>query len=424
MKKLLLVIFFTIVPVLAHGATYYVAKTGSDSNSCNSAQSQSTPKLTINDGIGCLSTGDTLIVKAGTYNETILDTIPSGTPGNPTIVKSEVKGGAVLRPDGSQYRVDGVAFVLFGWATHSRSYVTFDGFVLDAINYGPPVYGIYIKAPDPSYDVHHITISNNEIKNTQNIDSGTASDGFVPGFYAHDLLIQNNKIHDIGLGAQAGQKFYSYGVYWTCHDSIFEGNEIYNVNFGFGVHGYNALGTASNNIIRNNYIHDVGGPGMLIASGGQNNQIYNNIIYHVGYQAGGNTGIGGLWVGGAGPNGDNNGVYNNTIVNASGRCIELGGSNSANNNTVRNNICYQNGSDTVTVNSGSGNIIDHNLLGIDPLFVNGTAQDFHLKAGSPAINAGVAIPDLPYCGSAPTLGALDVCLPALPTPSNLRLVGN
>ena len=32
MKKFLLVIFFTIVPVLAHGGTYYVAKTGSDSN--------------------------------------------------------------------------------------------------------------------------------------------------------------------------------------------------------------------------------------------------------------------------------------------------------------------------------------------------------------------------------------------------------
>ena len=33
MKKLLLVIFFTIVPILAHGGTYYVAKTGSDNNS-------------------------------------------------------------------------------------------------------------------------------------------------------------------------------------------------------------------------------------------------------------------------------------------------------------------------------------------------------------------------------------------------------
>ena len=30
MRKFLLVMFFTMFPVLAHGATYYVAKTGSD----------------------------------------------------------------------------------------------------------------------------------------------------------------------------------------------------------------------------------------------------------------------------------------------------------------------------------------------------------------------------------------------------------
>src|SRR5437667_6769750 len=98
MKKLLLVIFFTIVPVLAHGATYYVAKTGSDSNSCSRAQSQSTPKLTINAGAGCLNAGDTLIIKTGTYNEALLNVIPSGTAGSPTTVKSEVQYGAVLQP--------------------------------------------------------------------------------------------------------------------------------------------------------------------------------------------------------------------------------------------------------------------------------------------------------------------------------------
>src|SRR5215831_13853034 len=98
MKKLLLVLLLTLFPVIAHGATYYVATTGSDSNSCRSAQSQSAPKLTINAGIGCLSAGDTLIVKQGIYNEVIDDTIPSGSPGNPTIVKSEF---ARVRSDGT-----------------------------------------------------------------------------------------------------------------------------------------------------------------------------------------------------------------------------------------------------------------------------------------------------------------------------------
>src|SRR5262245_12116041 len=102
MRKSLLVIFFTIFPVLAHGATYYVAKTGSNSNSCANARSQSTPKLTINAGAGCLNAGDTLIVKSGVYNEALNDVIPSGIAGNPTIVKSEVQYGAVIQFAGQQ----------------------------------------------------------------------------------------------------------------------------------------------------------------------------------------------------------------------------------------------------------------------------------------------------------------------------------
>src|SRR5712691_718257 len=131
MKKLLLVIFFTIVLVLAHGATYYVAKTGSDSNSCNSAQSQSTPKLTINAGAGCLGAGDTLIVKAGTYVEVLNNVIPSGTAGNPTIVRSEAQYGAVIQA--TQSLVTGQSFNQHSVIAFSnQSYITFDGFTTDA----------------------------------------------------------------------------------------------------------------------------------------------------------------------------------------------------------------------------------------------------------------------------------------------------
>ena len=67
-----------LIPGSAYCATYYTAKSGSNSNSCAQAQNVSTPKLTIGAGIGCLSSGETLIVKAGTYNES-LDSTPSGT---------------------------------------------------------------------------------------------------------------------------------------------------------------------------------------------------------------------------------------------------------------------------------------------------------------------------------------------------------
>src|ERR1051326_7826962 len=63
----------------AQAATYYVAKTGSDSNSCTQSKSQTTPKLTFLDGLGCLNAGDILNIRAGTYTESIgVTTPPSG----------------------------------------------------------------------------------------------------------------------------------------------------------------------------------------------------------------------------------------------------------------------------------------------------------------------------------------------------------
>ena len=73
MKSLLLVILLALTPVIAHGSTYYVAKTGQDGNTCAQAQSRSTPKLTIKAGLACLAGGDTLIIKAGTYTETFVN---------------------------------------------------------------------------------------------------------------------------------------------------------------------------------------------------------------------------------------------------------------------------------------------------------------------------------------------------------------
>ncbi len=56
----------------SEAATYYVATTGSDSNTCMQAQGPSTPKRTINAALNCLGTatgagaGHTVQVAAGT----------------------------------------------------------------------------------------------------------------------------------------------------------------------------------------------------------------------------------------------------------------------------------------------------------------------------------------------------------------------
>jgi hypothetical protein len=62
----------------AAGNTYYVAVNGNDGNSCSQAQNSSSAKKSINADLGCLSAGDALIVKVGTYVEWIDQAIPSG----------------------------------------------------------------------------------------------------------------------------------------------------------------------------------------------------------------------------------------------------------------------------------------------------------------------------------------------------------
>ena len=70
---------------VGEAATYYVATTGSDSNTCVQAQSPSTPKQTINAALECLGTaagagaGHTVQVASGTYAETIDNNLPGGT---------------------------------------------------------------------------------------------------------------------------------------------------------------------------------------------------------------------------------------------------------------------------------------------------------------------------------------------------------
>src|SRR6266446_8721989 len=68
MKQLLLVLVLIMFPVLAQSATYYVAQSGGNNSNPGS---QSAPFQTIQKCANVAGAGDTCLVRAGTYRETV-----------------------------------------------------------------------------------------------------------------------------------------------------------------------------------------------------------------------------------------------------------------------------------------------------------------------------------------------------------------
>jgi len=420
MHRWLLILALTVCPGLVQATTFHVAQSGgSDGNSCSAAQNANTAKLTIGAGIGCLSGGDTLIIHAGTYPEQIHDhTIPSGSSGAPTIVKGNGNPAqgtgerAIIRtpPLGGYQSV---------MATSGHD-IMIDGLVLDGIN-NKNVVLEFAGGPN-------LTLQNSEIMNMGPIPN----DG--NGAACVDLVVEggnnrviHNKIHDCQNSGDDPNGLSTHCIYTHGNNNTVDGNEIFNCG-NHGIQQFNNPGsgiTSNGNTFKNNRIYNCAARGILLSSG-DNNIAYNNIIYNSGFNKPGG-GRGAL----ACTDGNNNQFYNNTVY---GNLVGLRAGPQGPNGTVfRNNIVFNNNTDFQTDGS-NGTVDDHNLLGVNPLFVNAGAGDFHVQSNSPASNAGVAVSivttdfDGNTRGNPPELGAFEIggAPPQpptpLPPPVNLRLV--
>lgn len=310
-----------------------------------------------------------------------------------------------------------------------NNYITIAGYPGELIDYrhsGQPFFDSGLYRPNYAYFIFRNIKFNGQGTNFSYLSIGNGThdiifdDVEVTGYkgtgiflsksqnnLCHHVSILNSRIHDqvIHLN-EPGYRW--YGIYWGgCDDGLIEGNDVYN-NPGGGMQLY--PGPTTNLIVRKNRIHDnntmssssIGGV-VLQSSGGStfmhNVEFYENEIYNNG-SAVGHGPSPGLQLGTVGVLDLK--ILNNDIYNNANEGIRSTGTTS-NNTIIRNNISYNNGANNILISSDS--VQDHNMT-TDPSFVNAAAQDFHLQAGSAAINAGTAVP-IRTCNDACDIGVYE-----------------
>ena len=406
----------------ANGVTYYVAKTGSDSNPGTLAQ----PWLTIQKAANTVAAGDTVIVTAGIYAERVMVS-SSGASGSPIVFQAQgvvEVGGFVLTGDYLQVK----AFTVRVFTCTNTNYginVSGDYFVVEDNRVIEMVDGGLRTAPASSggvirnnYFYHNITtaielhganhlVEGNEIKRpieTHPTCATPANDANGVWFFGSGHVLRNNTIHEVWYGQYIVHGhldcFQTFGG-WESGDPARNTNILIENNFcdaysyqgpdesgsGFTVEDVSSSdGTYEHGVIfRNNVVISVG------CVGAQENTAYLSVVN--------NTCINGpqyrslyagleFWPGTTYDNHHYN-IQNNIFYDYSDPIyVNTQVLNGGTVTTSRNLAYMTNGGAPVSTAFTCGQ--DNNVCA-DPLFVdtaNLIAGDYHLSAGSPAIDAG------------------------------------
>jgi parallel beta-helix repeat protein len=386
---LLLLLTVRVTPASAALRTFYVAAGGND----QAAGTESAPWRTLQHAANTVRAGDLVIVRPGRYAGFDLRT--SGTSANPIEFKAEP--GAVVD-------VPNPVTPNHGINLEGASWIVIEGFDVT----GMPRAGIRAVLD------HHVTIRGNRM-------DGNGYWGFLSGF-SDDLLIENN---------EASRSQVEHGIYVSNSGDrpVIRRNHVWG-NRANGIHmngdvSLGGDGIISGALVEANVIHDNGtaGGSAINGDGVQESRFQNNLVY--GNHAGG---ISLYRIDGGGAS-TNNVVAHNTIVQAADGRWAVNITNGATGNTVLDNILYNahsfRGSITVSADSLPGLVSDYNVVmdrfstddgntritlaqwrmstGQDlhsivavpaSLFVNPAANDYHLSATSPALDAGLALGEI------------------------------
>jgi parallel beta-helix repeat protein len=387
----------------AHASTTYtVDNTGSCSDTTG------TPFCTIAAAAKKAQPGDTVLVNAGTYPATSVNPTNSGISGSP--ITFTANQGVTITGGAAGMR----AFALSG-----KSYITIQGFTITST----PSYGISVSGGG------NVTISNN----TESY-AGTPVSAPAAGIYLNNVaggLVQDNVTHDnsahgiyltgstTGVTVQGNTSYhnaYQYERNANGIDDIAPGNSIIgNVTYANEDTGINIYTGGDNALVSDNVTYDNGDHGIddYDVTGGRiiGNTVYDNCTDGINVE---------------GTSGNYNVENNVSMNNATGAVInptpiatnpstgqpyytnlcnrrvgDIGIYDSAPSSTTTNyNLVYQSNANVPAYTWAGVSYNDSGLTALqtasgqeshgifhDPLFVNPSAWNFQLSAGSPAIDS-------------------------------------
>ncbi len=374
------------------GDTYYVAPppAGDDGNPGTLAS----PWATLQHAADTVQAGDTVLVRAGSYAGAQFTT--SGTAAQPIVLRAFTGEEPEIVADNG-FTPDGINL-------EGASYMVVEGFRVDGRT----------RAGIRAVLCEHVTLRGNR----------TGANGVWGVFtgFCDDLLIEGN----VTTGS-----IDEHGIYVSNSGDrpVIRDNLIHD-NFATGIHmngdvSQGGDGVISDAVVERNVIsgNGTGGGSAINMDGVQDSVVRNNLIY--------DTHASGISLyridGGASSTG--NRVLNNTVLVAADGRWALNVQDASSGNFVRNNVLLSDhsfrGSISISVDSLPGFSSDHNVLEDtfttdggdtvldlaawqalghdsssllatpDELFLDPAADDYHLKQGSPAVDAGEALADVP-----------------------------
>lgn len=398
-----LIICFMLIPVNVWAATYYVSPSGDDNNPGTAAQ----PWKTIQKAAATVQAGATVIIKDGVYTGGIVVETP-GAKDAPIVFRAEGTG-AIIDTSGTYWR--GLGFFIDGYGLNNPYWLGGDMYieVIGLTIRNCAVAGLRISC------AHHVTVKDCTMQ-----DNGTWG---IFTDYSNYTLLQDNECS--GSKAEHGIYVSNSSDYPTVR-----GNRLHHNNAcGFQINadpGGDGDGITTGALVEQNIIYENGkggGAGINLCSV-RNSIIRNNLIYHnyAGGIAGWGGGFGNQW------GCKNNQIYNNTLYFRSGEgrwalSLKEGSTGCM----VRNNIlsggargAFEIDNDTILASlqmdynllySADQNLVaaredpetyftlaqwqsasgqDSHSFSATPnqVFVDLFLADFHLRPGSPCINAG------------------------------------